>query len=35
VLAVWVVGMIGVVVTHFLRRRAGEDGPSVTIVEVS
>ena len=35
VLAVWVVGMIGVVITHFLRRRAGENGPSVTIVEVS
>ena len=35
VLAVWVVGMIGVVITHVLRRRAGEDGPSVTIVEVS
>ena len=34
VLAVWVVGMIGVIITHFLRRRAGEDGPSVTIVEV-
>lgn len=35
VLAVWVVGMVGVVITQFLRRRAGEDGPSVTIVEVS
>ncbi|MDK4247711.1 MFS transporter [Corynebacterium accolens] len=35
VLAVWLCGMAGVVITHILRRRGGYAGPSVRIVEVT